>query len=230
MKKASNKSRGHRGFSLAEMLAALLIAAMVLVTVLSIYSRAEDSAAAITGKLDKSRSGCEVLQRIAEDLDRIVTPDSDTKISVDNKFNAQGFPTARLTITRTVHDKKFEEIVWQSGYDYDSDVNSLVLYRSHSGMGLEDKLLDENKEDWERELLVPICTGVTFFRIEAQRKVKLVDEWTSDSLPHGIVVTISFAEPFKKLDNTLDVPDEEKVTRTIALDRTRKIRFRIVKK
>ena len=32
------------------------------------------------------------------------------------------------------------------------------------------------------------------------------------------------------MDGTLDVPDEEKITRTIAIDRTRKIRFAIEKR
>jgi hypothetical protein len=44
------------------------------------------------------------------------------------------------------------------------------------------------------------------------------------------VATISFAEPFKTLTGTLDVPDTEKITRTIAIDRTRKIKFIFVKK
>jgi hypothetical protein len=39
------------------------------------------------------------------------------------------------------------------------------------------------------------------------------------------VVTISFAEPYKRADGTFDVLDEEKIIRTIAIDRTRKIRF-----
>lgn len=235
MKKISVISRILPGFSLAEMLAALLIAAMVLVAVLGVYSRAEQSSGAIKRKLDGSRLPREVLQRIAEDMDKIVTPDSDTKITVENKFDSRSFPTARLTIAKTVQDRrgrpqKFEEIIWQATYDYDNDANSLVLYRSHSGMGMEDKLLDESKEDWERELFIPVCSGVTFFRIQVPRGKDLSNSWTNDPLPAGIVVTISFAEPFRTLDNTLDVPDEEKITRAIAIDRTRRIRFIIEKK
>jgi hypothetical protein len=232
MKKTSNTSRGPLGFSLAEVLAALTIGAMVLVSVLGIYSRAERSAAAITRRLDSSRVPCEVLQRIAEDLDRIIASGSDTKVTVENKFDNL-YPTARLTFLKTIYDRRnrkqtFERIVWQTNYDYDA--NSLVLYRSHSGIALEDKLLDEQKEDWERELFVPICPGVTFFKIEVPVGEDFQDKWTSSSLPPGIVVTISFAQPFKTLAGTLDVPDVEKITRTIALDRTRKIKFIFVKK
>jgi len=211
---------------------ALTIGAMVLVAVLSIYSRAENSAAAITRKLDGSRLPSEVLQRIAEDLDSIVAPGADTKVTIDNKFE-NGFSTARLTVLKTIYDSKgkeqtFERIVWQTNHD--NDANGLVLYRSHSGIALEDKLLDEHKEDWEKELFVPVCTGVTFFKIQVPKDKGFQNRWTSDSLPPGIVVTISFAEPFKTLAGTLDVPDEEKVTRNIAIDRTRKIKFVLAKK
>lgn len=46
-------------------------------------------------------------------------------------------------------------------------------------------------------------------------------------MPPGIEVAISFAEPFKALDNTWDVYEEQKFTRTIAVDRTRKLKFKI---
>ena len=211
---------------------ALTIGAMVLVAVLSIYNRAESSALAVTRKLDSVRLPSEVMQRIAEDIDRTVTTGADTKVTIENKFKG-GFSVARLTILKTIYNvmnqkQTFEKIVWQAGYG--DDVNSLVLYRSHSGIALEDKLLDEQKEDWERELFVPICTGVTFFKIQIPVGEEFQDKWTSDSLPLGIVITISFAEPFKTLDGTLDVPEDEKITRHIAIDRTREIKFALAKK
>lgn len=232
MKEYFNKYRFSPGFSLAELLAALTIGSMILVAVLGIYSRAEHSAAAVTRKLDNSRMPREILQRIAEDLDRILSSDSNTKITVDNKFE-QGLPTAKMTIQKTIQDSKdkevtFEEITWQSSFDYETDANSLVLYRSHSGISLEDKMLEDYplKEKWERELFVPVCTGITFFRIQVPSGEDYLDKWTSNSLPRGIVVTISFAEPYKTLDGTLDVPEAEKTVRTIAIDRTRKIQFK----
>ena len=229
MKERLTISGSQRGFSLAELLAALVIAAMVLVAVLGIYGRAETSAAAITRRLGSSQLPLEILQRIAEDIDRTTGAGSDTKVTIENKFE-RGFPTARLIILKTIYDKddkkqKFEEIVWQAGFDYENDTDGLILYRSHSGIGMEDKILDEQKDDWERELFVPICTGVTFFKIQVPRGDSFQDRWTSGSLPGGIVVTISFARPFKTLDGTLDVPEAEKIARTIAINRTRKIRF-----
>ena len=231
MKKTSILYRKLSGFSLAEMLAALTIGAMILVAVISIYSRAERSAGAISRRFDSSRLPCEVLQRIAEDLDRTISAGSNAKITIENKFE-NGLPAARLIIRKTIRDGKdkeqiFEEITWQSSIDVDS--NSLVLYRSHSGMALEDKLLDEKRESWEKDYsFVPICAGVTFFKIQVPQGETFQDNWTSDALPAGIVATISFARPFDTVTGTFDVPDAEKVTRTIAIDRTRKIQFEIV--
>lgn len=221
------------GFSLAEVLTSLVIGSMVLVAMLGIYSRAKKSSAAITRRLDSSRLPSEILQRIAEDLDRIIASGSDTKITVENKLE-KGYPTARLTIVKTIKDSRdrqqeFEKIIWQSSYDYENDANGLVLYRSHGGIGLEDKLLDENKKSWEKELFVPICSGLTLFSVQVPRGENLLNRWSGTALPRAVVATISFAEPFETLAGTLDVPDAEKITRTIAIDRTRKIKFTFVK-
>ena len=221
-----------KAFSLAEVLAALTISSMILVAVLGIYSRAENAAAGVTRKLDSVRLPAEILQCIAEDLDRVVGTSSDAKITIENKI-VNGLQTARLRISKTFYNKRnkeqtFEEIIWQGNYDYETD-NGLVLYRSHSGVTVEDKLLDDQKENWEKELFVPICAGVTFFKIETLRDKDLLDKWTSTALPYGIVVTVSFAEPFEKLDGTLDVPEDEKISRTIAVGKSRKIEFEIVK-
>ena len=232
MKEGSNIIRNREGFSLAELLAAMTIAAMVLVAVLGIYSRAENSAEAVTSKLNSSQLPSEVLQRIAEDLDKIIAFEADTKITIENKFE-KGLPTARLTIQKSINnslnqEQIFEKIVWQTDFDYDTGSNSLVLYRSHSGMILEDKLLDEKREGWERTYsFVPICTGVTYFKVQVPIGENFLDRWVSSTLPPGISATISFAEPFETVGGGLDVPEVEKITRTIAIDRTRKIRFKI---
>jgi prepilin-type N-terminal cleavage/methylation domain-containing protein len=233
LKKTTCTYRVQRGFSLAEVLAALTIGSMVTVAVLGIYNRAEKSVAAVTRRLDGSRLPGEVLQRIAEDLDNVISSSSDAKITIDNKFEnvASGMrvPAARLTITRTIEDSKdkeqiFKEIIWQSSYDFQGASNNLTLYRSAGGLNMEDKVLEKYKDDFEREAFVPICSGITFFKIGALSGRDPIERWNG-APPRGIVVTISFAEPYKKADGTFDVPEEEKITRTIAIDRTRKIRF-----
>jgi prepilin-type N-terminal cleavage/methylation domain-containing protein len=236
MKKTYRTFRDPSGFSLAEVLTALTIGAIVLIAVLDIYHRVQSSAAAITRRLDNSRLPSEVLQRIAEDLDKIITPGSDTKITIESKSDEGGYQTARLQVLKTVYDSKnspqtFEEIIWQSSYDYDSDSNGLTLYRSHTGIASEDKLLDKSRVDLEKVYsFVPVCAGITYFKIQVPADENFLDQWTDSSLPRGIIATISFAEPFRTLTGTLDVPEEEKITRTIAIDRTRKLNFEIVKK
>jgi prepilin-type N-terminal cleavage/methylation domain-containing protein len=225
-----NAAGMRKGFSLAEVIASITIGAMVLVAVLGIYNRAEKSASRIIQNLGSSRLSSEVLQRIAEDLDRIISSDSDTTVKIENKFK-NGFPAAKLTITKNIKDGKnkelkFEEIVWQSIYNYENPDVGLVLYRSYSGIALEDKVLDKNKEQTELARAVPICSGVTFFSINALKGETSADKWNG-SPPSGITVTMSFAEPIKRINGTLDVLDEEKITRTIAIDRTRKINFAI---
>jgi prepilin-type N-terminal cleavage/methylation domain-containing protein len=230
MKRNFNIFQYRSGFSLAEVLASLTIGAMILAAVLGIYSRAEHSASAITNRLSNYRLPNEILQRIAEDLDSVISSGSDTQITIENAFE-HGFLTARLTIKKTINDEKnieqtYEEIIWQSSYDYESLTDGLVLYRCHSGLTQEDKMLNSSKEDWERELFVPICSGVTIFKINAIQGEQLLDKW-NEALPTGIKITLSFAEPIEKADGSLDVPDEEKTIRTIAIDRTRKIAFEI---
>ena len=180
--------------------------------------------------IDNSRLASEIIQRIAEDLDKAISSDKDVKIIIGNNYQ-KGFMTAHLSFSKSYTDssdkeQKIEEIVWQGSYDYESEKEGLVLYRSYRGIAPEDRLLDKNKSDVERELFVPICSGLTFFKIEVltDEEPKLI--WTS-SIPQGIRVTISFAEPFKKTDGTLDVPEKDKYSRTIAIDRTRKIKFEI---
>ena len=221
------------GLSLAEVLAALVIGSMVLIALLGIYSRAERATAAVNRKLDSSRLPGEILQRIAEDIDRLISPGSETKITIENKVK-NGYPAAKMAIVRTIKDSKnkdvtLEEIIWQGYYDIESDMDGLVLYRGHSGITSEDKVLDDQRAEWEKGYpMVPICSGVTFFEIVVPSGENLLERWTSEALPKGIVVSISFTAPMKMADGDYEVMDEYKTTRTIAIDRTRTIKFELI--
>lgn len=228
MRENCRKTNCRCGFSLAEAVVALTISAAVLVAMVNIYNRCENAASAVTGKLDDFRLPFEVLQYIAEDVDS--SAGADWRVTVDNKIK-NGFQAARLVIESSFYNNSgkkqtFEKIVWQSSYD--PQTNRLVLYRQRSGLDLEDKLLDKRKSDWERQLFVPICDGVTFFGIYAQKDGKLQQVWNAAPLPGGIKVVISFAEPFKTVTGTLDVAEDEKIVRTIAVNRTRKVGFKII--
>jgi hypothetical protein len=172
----------------------------------------------------------EVLQRIAEDIDRLTVADERVKLTFENKTN-EGFQVAQLVIRKSFYNREnqeddFEKIIWRAGFDYDSEVNGLVLYRSHSGIISEDRLLHGQKERYERELFIPFCEGVTYFNIQAVEGETRIDNWKSErKLPTGIAVTISFAEPFKTVSGLWDVYEEDMITRVIAVNRTRKIPF-----
>jgi len=233
MKKSCNNLFSAGGYSLVEVLVALTMSSMILVAVLGIYGRAQQSAGAITRQLDQGQMVREILQRISEDLDRIITPGDDTRIVIRNKFE-NGYSTAHLSIAKAVRTggdrvETFERVIWQGSYDPESEKDGLVLYRKHHGIVPEDKILSKSKEQWERELFVPVCDGITYFTIEIPDGNDFLDEWTVDKLPTGITVTVSLGVPFKTVSGDFDVADEEKVSRTIAIDRSRKIAFNLAK-
>ena len=222
-----------KAFTLAEVLAAIVIGAMILVAAVGVHSRCERLAAAIKRNLDHSQLPGEVLQRIAEDLDSIIATRNDVAITIQNKLDRDGYSNSRMRILKTYRGKdrspqKLEEIIWQSNFDIDA--NSIILYRSHSGIALEDRILDGQKETWEQELFVPICTGITFFKIMSFNSGVLIDGWTGRGLPTGITVTLSFAKPFKTLRDNWEVEEDEQITRTIAINRARKVPFEVLKK
>jgi prepilin-type N-terminal cleavage/methylation domain-containing protein len=222
------------GFSLVELLAVLVISTLLVIAAIGVYSRMERSAGELNAAVETQQLPDEILQRIAEDLDKIVAPLSgragDTKISIRNKLD-EFYQSAQLKITRTYYDNKnqkqiFDEIIWQSNYDFDA--NGLILYRSHSGLNVEDKLLGGEKSKTNRELFIPIAAGLTYFKIEALAGEDFVQAWTSDSLPRAVKMGLSFASPYRDNDGKFTVLENEMITRTVALDRTRQIKFKFI--
>ena len=221
------KTKKNNAFTLIEILAAVTVGSMVLIVVLALYSRAQAGAADCLSKLENHRLPREILQRISEDLNRVAGSGQEARIDIQNKFQ-DGLPVAKMEILRLIKDAKdqpqpLEKIVWQSNIDPETGL--LTLYRSHSGIALEDKLLDNQKEPWQRELFVPVCAGLTFFRIEVSQNGALLNRWSNENLPPAIMITLSFAQPYKTVTGTLEVPEEDKIIRTFAVDRTRKPRF-----
>ncbi len=152
MESIDNKMRSYkRAFTLVEILAALTVGTMVLLAVLALYNRGQSGSAAVINKMESNRLPREVFQRIAEDLDRVAGGDQGTQIDILNKLQ-DGLSAAKLEIFRPINDAKdqqqtLEKIVWQSSTDPESGL--LTLYRSHSGIAMEDALLDNQKEPWQ---------------------------------------------------------------------------------
>ncbi len=235
-------SRARRGFSLVEIITVLTIATMLVMATISVYTRTRTSAEKINSRLDENTLATEILQRIAEDLDRLATPGFDTTIRITNKFD-EGYNVSQLVIEKKFYGieiraraKTFEKVTWQTNYDSYED--ALILYRAHGGVNLEDRTIDADESSEtsllayqkRREVLfIPLASGITFFKIQGMSSGKVLDRWSSSSLPKAIVVTLSFAEPFETVSGELEVEEEQKITRTIAVDRTRKIKYKFVR-
>ena len=158
------------GFTLAEAIVTLAIAAVIMITAMSIYTGVKRAEAAINKRLEGGFAATEILQRITEDIDRLALPGADVTMSVKNKIEAGGYKSAQMIMESKIYDKDnkpqtFEKIVWQSHPN--PDANGLIIYRAHSGYTLEDKMLEEPKEKYEREQYIPIISGVTIFSITA---------------------------------------------------------------
>jgi hypothetical protein len=253
----SGLSRWKSAYSLVETVAVLVITAMTMLATLTIYNRVRAATAAVNKVLDRDSLSMEILQRIAEDLDRLAFSSVGTTVSIQNKFDGSGYNLARLIIQNVVYGEDgkpriFEKIIWQTSYDYFED--SLILYRSHNGINLEDKVITDDiqieMKQENRDFLIPLCTGITFFRIQVpvvkvfgenailpglegivqvpEEEEKFLDRWDGNKLPGAVTVTISFAEPYQAVTGELDVLESDKVARTIAIDRTRNIRYRFV--
>jgi type II secretory pathway pseudopilin PulG len=222
-------ARRQAGFSLGELLAVVIIGSMILVAILTIYGRASQAADAVLRKMDSPAWTSEVLQLIAEDLGRTLSAD-DVTVQIRNGFD-NGFQRAELVLRRTYHDSEnkeqtLEQIAWRAGYDHEGRTPGLVIYRSYEGVAQEDKLLDDNRDEVEKfSPFVPICRGVTFFQIQACKGEELVDQWPASPPPTGVKITISFGKPYERVRGGLDVDEQDKVSRTVAIAPMRKIAF-----
>ncbi len=223
------RRRQPSGFSLGEMLVTVVIGAMVLTAILNIYGRANQAADAVLQRIEGPSLASEVLQLIAQDVAGVQGAE-DVTVQIRNGVD-NGFARSDLVLRRVFHDKEnkeqvLEEITWRAAYDREGDTPGLIIYRSREGMGQEDKLLEDQREDWEKNYpFVPICRGATFFQIQAYKGDELVDQWPASAPPAGILATISFAEPYETVRGTLDVLDDQKISRTLVVNVMRKIKF-----
>ena len=202
-----------------------------------ICSRTKRAAASINRKLDSKVLPKEILQRIAEDLDRLAAPGFNVAVTIENKLS-NNYNIARLIIESKYYNsatipvpKTFEKVVWQSIYEPLDD--ALTLYRSHSGIHLEDKIIDRKLGQMQQggaEIFVPICTGITFFEILVPRGKEELKRWIQNSLPPNLLVRVSLADFVENEFGEFEIPQGEIVSRTIAIDRTRKIAFKAVRK
>ena len=101
---AKRKADCRRGFSLIEIVTVMVISSMVMISTLAIFNRVKSVTASVNSKLDQEDVADEILQRIAEDLDRLATFGFDTKVTIRNKM-ADGFNKSQLIIENKFYDK-----------------------------------------------------------------------------------------------------------------------------
>jgi prepilin-type N-terminal cleavage/methylation domain-containing protein len=230
--------RRRRGFSLIEILTVLTLSAMILTAVILIYNRVRNSAAAITARLNKQGLPDEILQKIAEDIDRLAAPGFDSSISIRNKEDA-GYNSAQLVIENRYYGNSqvaniYERVVWQSSYD--PFLDQMILYRSHGGLNLEDKLVDEVRSgEGKPEMFVPVCSGLTYFGIFAltgreTEEQEPASSWQKQTMPNGILLGLSLEPMTQMEDGSFVLPEESIVYRAVAVDRTRSISYKFTAK
>jgi len=233
--KQLNSSR-QTGFSLVEILVVLTLSAMILASTMMIYGRVRTSAAAVSARLDRYGLPEEILQKIAEDIDRLASPGFDAVITIRNKVE-NGYNSAQLVIENRYYGNGtppapgvYERVVWQTSYIPEED--RLTLYRFHGGLNLEDKLVSGVQTDEDRqklEVFVPVCPGLTHFYIGALSGAEEpAPNWMNQKMPNGIVLGISFAPLVQLQDGSYYLPEETIVWRTAAVDRTRQIAYKFV--
>ena len=222
--------RHPRGLTLAEVMVSIVLAALVLVAVLSIYDQFQRSASAIIARIERPQLPTEILQRIAEDVDRLVDSSHEVTVTVEPGFDS-GYRISRLVLQKSYSDRApeeppLEEIVWQGHVDVGTD--RIVLYRKHSGLMLEDKLLDAKRKPVEESYpYIPLAGGLTAFRIRARQGINWLDQWQGKIPPTGIEVMLAVAEPQKTPGGNWEVAEKDQFVRTIAMDRTRIIPFAV---
>jgi type II secretory pathway component PulJ len=232
--KRRNKTKynsGEKGFTLAEAMATLAIATMIMAAVIGVYMGIKRTEAAMNKRLQSGYLAMEILQRIAEDIDGLALPGSDVTMSIKNRFDTGGYNVSQMVIENKIYDKDnkpqtFGKVIWQSRVDTDS--NGLVLYRAHSGYMLEDKMLEEPKEKYERELFVPVCSGITFFTIEAVVDNNAIKTWSGQDFPPAVKISISFEPRQQDVLGNMIVPEDSIRTRTVAINRFRQIPYQFV--
>ncbi|PKL49421.1 MAG: hypothetical protein CVV39_02870 [Planctomycetes bacterium HGW-Planctomycetes-1] len=221
------------GFTLAEAIATLAIAAMVMASVVGIYMGVKRAESSINRRLEDGFLAAEILQRIADDISKVAMPGSDVTMSVKNKLDIGGYKISQMIIESKIYGKDnkpltFEKIIWQSRVSVDA--NGLVVYRSHSGYTMEDKMLEERKEKYERELFVPVCSGAALFAIEAVKDGNTVEVWESTALPPAVKISISFADRQQDALGNMIVPEDLVSTRTFVIDRFKKTNYQFIAK
>jgi hypothetical protein len=115
---------------------------------------------------------------------------------------------------------------------YDPLIDQMTLYRSHSGLNLEDAVVDNMRSgDTPLDVFVPVCPGLTFFGVYALTGAEEPEtQWQKQVMPNGILLQVSLAPMVQMEDGSFVLPEQSIVSRAVAVDRTRSINYKVGQK
>lgn len=224
-----------RAFTLIETLTVVLLTGLLLAGLLGIFSQLRQAIARLQKPSDQDRLAYEILHKIAEDIDRLVAPGFEAGLQFRNKFD-NGLNSAQLLIENKYYGSAkppaaevFDRVIWQTQYDPFS--KSLILYRLHEGLNLEDKVIEKSAaQSPSLGMFVPISDGITHFEVTVQDEQNTLFQWTAPTLPTAVRIGLSLTPPSQLPDGRVAVPPETIVYRTVAIDRTRFIPYEFITK
>ncbi len=224
---------GPAAFTLIETLTAVMLTALLITAVMAMYYHTRRGIARLAGQIDENRLAREILQKVAEDIDRLAAPGFDATMAFRNKYD-NGYNAAQLTLENKFYGSAvppkpeiYDRVVWQTLYD---DWNrTLTLYRMHEGLNLEDKVLEKDAAaSPSLGMFIPVADGLTHFEMVTVDGETVTAQWDKPTLPTSVRIGVSFAPMEQLPDGRLGVPPELILYRTVAIDRTRFIPYKFV--
>ena len=230
MKKTKSQFNLQSGFSLGELLAALAVTSMIAIVTLHLYASARSVESRVNNYLSRTNLPGEIIQRITSDIDRYAMSGVDSRMIISRKTQGQ-VPLYRFEIISSVYDKDskpmtFRHVIWQTYLD--EMTQSIMLYRSYSGMNGEDTITNKDLEQTNTQLFVPMCIGLTHFQFTAISDGKESDIWQNTNMPDAVFLEVSFAQPTELYNGELGIDPLEITKKRIVIDKTKKLAFKYV--
>ncbi len=191
------------GFSIIEILATLVLAAMLSAAVLEVLNQITRNSHDVEDDLTRQAAANFALDRLCEDI--TMAADSDLQISIENAY-VDGHETSQLTIAGSSEGggDKSMQIDWLAVARYDE--MDMVLFR---------RQLTPGKKDGDEDVYVPLCEGLnTFLVLPLDVEGEPIEIFLDGSTPDLLEVTV---ELFRT-----GIPNPDRVVllrRTMCLDR-----------
>ena len=144
------------GFSMLEIMATLLIAAMVTIAILRLVNNVSEQTVRIDGQLTQLSQIQNCLDKLNDDVVAAVR----TKAKIEIKQSSSGgYDTSRLTLT-VVSDEEVPKVInridWVAAPQ--PDRGDLILYRRH--------ISETKSEDKLQDYYIPLCENIHSFVVE----------------------------------------------------------------